>query len=1491
MSDLQEQTFRGISQDIYSWASRSRILKRMFMDMGETGLSNQLQLLLGENEEKRSCSAVEMYKLIWGNYVELGPIPPIELLQDLEYRNIFYSNYRDHTTHSIRTFLIGLYLYEENEKIRLIIDESFKDINVPSDYSHEDVFTITWILTSLCHDVGYIMENNEIETHSEAKKRVLEYINDVLQCPLSHTYQFSSSVSKEKENRFINENRIFIPKVVSLKDIEEVEMFGKLSSAAKRARLSVGDENGLLQYYSMAKQEEPTNKRGKFRDHGITSALLLLKVWDSYRAYVEEIKKYNYRDYYKSIYEKIESVSLKTSSLAPLVIIAAESISLHNIDKDIWDKDSSYSHNIDLDGFTISFRDSKDAMPIAFLLRLCDELQMWDRPKFRAPKYSDKSVHSCDISMKVSNAGVFLRFFNDDGRYRNPGADPDGSFYKLRETLKKYLQSTVLNDILKYGDPPVAPDLTSLTEKKDNEGETKSSNEVKMAVKSESDWLVGAVNLDEDFHFSSFYLTQSLEGHLPEEYKQFGYSNIVAIYDDFNETYYIPKKECVTVSEKLIKTALDDPSFFENIIKQIMEHIKALDSVFSMIKPDDFKIMTKEELYRVYVRHNKIHKELYTYARIPEALDRGNSTFTSYLRDYLRRQSSDFANDAKLNEVFEALTYPENLSQSGQEIIDLCELIGQIKNHDGRFKVFSENNNRTLIQMDDEIRSAIEEYKNKWAFWGYHGYRNRVLRDFNYFVEKLKVDIKSDRVEKQSKQLISDLDSFVFKKVSYCREYNIDAEHRLLFKLASKIGTVKIYRRYVQLKNFYYLDMLISQIATRFSVSEGVIRCMLPEEVESLLTGNRSILAEGQKRNNAGIFAVTYRGSNYEIVCGDDAKLLYSEMKSKTSHNLISKGELRGDPVSKGKTRSIGRIVKSGSIPMFERGNILICVDSDPDMFEYIKIAGAVLAESGGLTCHAAIVCRELRIPCIVRIPGLLENVHDGDVIDVDADTGKISISTSLSNKIIRSINCNGNISPNYIGRKASSLIQMKQQGMNVPNFICIPIQLLRDLFSELEGDGNGAESQTFISEIQLALDELDSPFYAIRSSTLSEDGIISSGAGQEITRLHVTKNDVLCTIENIINEINESQENVNGSIIVQKMIFGEISGVMFTCDPMNVENKDSSNPIIVEAVRGGNEHLTSGLISPSRYVIQNGQISFTEGDKWGGRCSTLQLQILECEGRKIENFFGSPQDIEWTIAENVLYILQSRNVTGLVPISRNTIAKREKKNSQLCISIYQNYALPIVLQNHMLRVAAVGKWIIDHWNNPAIKLDERCIIETLLLHDIGNIVKGEDDNFRNLFPDIYEMESFEYWVSIRHWVMEHYGNTDTEATNNIVKEIGVNQSVVDMIVKKQFTRNKLIYEENDFIAKICAYADQRVSPEGVMSLTGRLAEAVSRYRGVANASVNSKNRTKLIEYASKIESQIFENVSGTPDMITDKSIEGYITQLKIYKFKDLIPS
>ncbi|QNK89897.1 phosphoenolpyruvate synthase [Sporosarcina sp. resist] len=206
---------------------------------------------------------------------------------------------------------------------------------------------------------------------------------------------------------------------------------------------------------------------------------------------------------------------------------------------------------------------------------------------------------------------------------------------------------------------------------------------------------------------------------------------------------------------------------------------------------------------------------------------------------------------------------------------------------------------------------------------------------------------------------------------------------------------------------------------------------------------------------------------------------------------------------------------------------------------------------------------------------------------------------------------------------------------------------------------------------------------YAVRSSATAEDLPFASFAGQHDTYLNIIGRDKVlrhiskcwaslftdrAVIYRIQNGFDHSQ--VFLSVIIQRMIFPQASGILFTADPLTSNRKLLS----IDASFGLGEALVSGLVSADCYKVQKDEIVdkmiatkklATYGLKEGGtetqqinpdlqKSQTLtdqQILQLARKGRQIEAYFGCPQDIEWCLVEDTFYIVQSRPITTLFPV------------------------------------------------------------------------------------------------------------------------------------------------------------------------------------------------------------------------------------------------
>lgn len=212
--------------------------------------------------------------------------------------------------------------------------------------------------------------------------------------------------------------------------------------------------------------------------------------------------------------------------------------------------------------------------------------------------------------------------------------------------------------------------------------------------------------------------------------------------------------------------------------------------------------------------------------------------------------------------------------------------------------------------------------------------------------------------------------------------------------------------------------------------------------------------------------------------------------------------------------------------------------------------------------------------------------------------------------------------------------------------------------------------------------------------------------------------------------------------------------------------------------------------------------------------------------------------------------------------------------------SIYKQYQIMPNLQMHMLRAAAVGNIIFDKWIDKAM-LNIDTIVTTLLLHDMGNIIKFELDRFPNFLGK--EQKRLDHWKKIQQSYFEKYGYDEHSATFLIAKEIGIPHYIQEVLENMGSTHLSKVVQDSDYNCKISLYADMRVAPQGVVSVNKRFDDLLQRYKGrnhpVANKDKTGKNR----QFCLEVEQQLQKRVDLDLNSITDRMIEPYIEQVRNY--------
>ncbi|MER6915009.1 rifamycin-inactivating phosphotransferase [Streptomyces sp. NPDC000594] len=217
---------------------------------------------------------------------------------------------------------------------------------------------------------------------------------------------------------------------------------------------------------------------------------------------------------------------------------------------------------------------------------------------------------------------------------------------------------------------------------------------------------------------------------------------------------------------------------------------------------------------------------------------------------------------------------------------------------------------------------------------------------------------------------------------------------------------------------------------------------------------------------------------------------------------------------------------------------------------------------------------------------------------------------------------------------------------------------------------------------------------YAVRSSATAEDLPTASFAGQQDTYLNVvgpasvlrhisrcwaslfTERAVVYRRRNGIDH-----RTVRMAVVVQRMVFPDASGVLFTADPVTGNRKVAT----VDAGFGLGEALVSGLVNPDVFAVRDGEIvtrtiaakrravhalpaggtrDVAVAPRQQRRPTLTDAQVVRLVrlGRRIEAHFGRPQDIEWCLVEDGFRIVQSRPITTLFPVPVAEAGDRENR-------------------------------------------------------------------------------------------------------------------------------------------------------------------------------------------------------------------------------------
>ncbi|KKQ28176.1 MAG: Phosphoenolpyruvate synthase/pyruvate phosphate dikinase [Candidatus Magasanikbacteria bacterium GW2011_GWC2_37_14] len=369
-------------------------------------------------------------------------------------------------------------------------------------------------------------------------------------------------------------------------------------------------------------------------------------------------------------------------------------------------------------------------------------------------------------------------------------------------------------------------------------------------------------------------------------------------------------------------------------------------------------------------------------------VDFEKNLFSNHLNNYLKQKIQ--ANKLKISvgDVFSILTTPTTETFAQKETIDLLKLLQKIKQNKKLVNFLLRNDLQKVIStwqlVDKKSWLALKNHYEKycWLPFMYMGPEWGI----DYFVDSLiRLLQQKTNPEEELKKIANKKQEIIRAQKNYIKDLEIRSEFQELFKLAQRFVYSKSYRKDVQYYSCYVLQKLLREVARRQQLSMSQINRLYSWELKNLLKNkgpNEHIL-------NERIFAVQFSTTKTRVTYeGKKAKDFVKQIKF-IKQKTEKVNQLVGDCASVGKVRGIVKIINSPKeINKMEKGNVLVSYATSPDIMPAIKKAVAIVTDLGGIICHAAIVSRELYIPCVVGTKMATQVLKDGDLVEVDASHG-----------------------------------------------------------------------------------------------------------------------------------------------------------------------------------------------------------------------------------------------------------------------------------------------------------------------------------------------------------------------------------------------------------------------------------------------------------------------------------------------------------------------
>ncbi|MFA6514475.1 MAG: PEP-utilizing enzyme [Patescibacteria group bacterium] len=425
----------------------------------------------------------------------------------------------------------------------------------------------------------------------------------------------------------------------------------------------------------------------------------------------------------------------------------------------------------------------------------------------------------------------------------------------------------------------------------------------------------------------------------------------------------------------------NDNKFVSRIVSNQLASFRKINIFANKLLVADLRGLSNKKLFAWYDEFHKLWVDCGRLAGIPPYMDMSDDKLSDRVKISLEKYLRD-KND--LETIFSKLTTSLGDTYLYKEQIAVLNCLVNWKKSSDIWKIFVKS--KKIDNLPKEIIKDLNNLAKKFGWMQFYYDGQAAKADYYYDLvkrhkknpEKELLSKKNEKVilKKWQAKIMSGLSRDLIKQINALKDFSYIKELR---------KEVQIYRLNFAMQKWF------QEAARRLYCTATLVKYLFPDEIELWLKkGNVPSVEELNKRYNC---LAVLQVNGKETFCTGAKAMKFKELFFPIDTKISGDKELKGNTAYPGKIKGIVKIVNAKSdLEKFQEGDILVSFSTNPSLVPAMNKAAAIITNTGGVTCHAAIVARELKTPCIIGTKIATKVLHDGDLVEVDANRGIIRI-------------------------------------------------------------------------------------------------------------------------------------------------------------------------------------------------------------------------------------------------------------------------------------------------------------------------------------------------------------------------------------------------------------------------------------------------------------------------------------------------------------------